>query len=199
MVPGNSAVTATDSTTTQRNNDGGLNTQAGDPNPNEYWGAVSLIYQQLYDLFQPGGTAAIVLKSFVRAGKIVDLPQMTLDLLVSQGWEPMAEIQAMLTAEHTQGSMLEEVPDYRKTRQSFFRRLATKKGAPAIDAEVVLVVRKPGNGGGYGAVTSPPFAATEPYQDKKFRLNDGRKVLPQGQDGYGTSPGQLGAMPEGKP
>ena len=57
--------------------------------------------------------------------------------------------------------------------------------------------------GGYGyhpaqlgnlraVVTSPPFSNIEPYQDKAFRLNDGRKALPQGQDGYGSHLMQLG-------
>jgi DNA modification methylase len=41
-------------------------------------------------------------------------------------------------------------------------------------------------------VTSPPFESVEPYQDKKFLLNDGRKAKPQGQEGYGKSNGQIG-------
>lgn len=52
-------------------------------------------------------------------------------------------------------------------------------------------------GGLAGVVTSPPFAEVEPYQDKTFRLNDGRKALPQGQDGYGSTPGQIGALKAG--
>jgi len=46
-------------------------------------------------------------------------------------------------------------------------------------------------------LTSPPFCDVEPYQDKAFRLNDGRRALPQGQDGYGHTEGQLGAMKAG--
>ena len=47
------------------------------------------------------------------------------------------------------------------------------------------------------AVSSPPFETVEPVQDKSFWLNDGRKVPPQGQGGYGFTPGQLGAMRSG--
>jgi len=43
-----------------------------------------------------------------------------------------------------------------------------------------------------GMVSSPPFEAVEVCQDKAFRLNDGRKTPPQGQQGYGQSDGQLG-------
>lgn len=46
-------------------------------------------------------------------------------------------------------------------------------------------------------LSSPPFENAEPYQDKNFRLNDGRKALPQGQQGYGSTPGQLGTMTGG--
>lgn len=52
-------------------------------------------------------------------------------------------------------------------------------------------------GGLSAAVTSPPFASVEPCQDRTFRINDGRKAPPQGQDGYGSSPGQIGNMPAG--
>ena len=49
------------------------------------------------------------------------------------------------------------------------------------------------NGGGFeAAVSSSPFESVETCQDKKFRLNDGRKTPPQGQGGYGNSNGQLG-------
>jgi hypothetical protein len=41
-------------------------------------------------------------------------------------------------------------------------------------------------------VGSPPFCQSEPCQDDNFRLNDGRKAPPQGQGGYGQTPGQLG-------
>lgn len=47
--------------------------------------------------------------------------------------------------------------------------------------------------GGLDAVaTSRPFANCEPCQDKKFKINDGRKCRPQGQDGYGKTDGQIG-------
>lgn len=41
-------------------------------------------------------------------------------------------------------------------------------------------------------VSSPPFESSEPCEDRNFRLNDGRTAPPQGQQGYGSSDGQLG-------
>jgi hypothetical protein len=41
-------------------------------------------------------------------------------------------------------------------------------------------------------VSSPPWESVEPYQDKNFRLSDGRKARPTGQGGYGSAAGQLG-------
>ena len=86
---------------------------------------------------------AWVVKPFVRNKKLVDLPAMTLDLMLSQGWELVTWVDAMLIAEGVQASGFPEmVPDYQKKRVSFFRRLAERKGSPRIDAETVLVVRK---------------------------------------------------------
>ena len=45
-----------------------------------------------------------------------------------------------------------------------------------------------------GSVSSPPFSDIEPCRDDNFRINDGRKTPPQGQGGYGSSPGNLGNM-----
>ncbi len=76
---------------------------------------------------------------------MVDLPGMTLSMLVDIGFEPVVEVRAMLVAEHSQTSMLPEVPEKRKKRSSFFRRLyEAKYPQNAIDYEVCLVVRKPG-------------------------------------------------------
>src|SRR3990167_2828087 len=118
--------------------DGQIGQEAGET----YWEAISLILAQLHDLFPPGGHLAWIVKSFVRDKAIVDLPSMTLALMLRQGWEPVVWISTSLISEGTQGSMVEEVPEYQKARKSFFRRLAEKKGSPRIDEEVVLVVKR---------------------------------------------------------
>lgn len=96
-----------------------------------YWQAVGDIYRQLFQLFVPGSHLAVVVKSFVRKGQIVDLPNMTGQLLVDIGFTPVTYIDAMLVSE-----------DGFKSHKSFFRRLAEQKGSPRIDSEVVLVFKK---------------------------------------------------------
>lgn len=119
--------------------------QVGVTSGESYWSAVRTIYEQLWELFSPNSHLAVVLKSYVKAGKLVDLPQMTLDLLVAIGFEPVTIIRAMLVAEYEQTSLLPEVPSKRKAKLSFFRRLyQAKHPENAIDFETVLVVKRRG-------------------------------------------------------
>jgi hypothetical protein len=85
----------------------------------------------------------VVVKGYVRNGALVDLPGQTLRLLTSLGFEPVERIRAWLTEERREAGLFGEVVTT-KSRQSFFRRLATKRGAPAVDFETVLVMRKGG-------------------------------------------------------
>ena len=118
--------------------------QVGQTTGDTYWSAVRQVYEGLFELFSPGSHAAIVVKSYVKNKAIVDLPGMTLALLHDIGFEPVAWVNCMLVSEHDQPSMLEEVPEYRKHRRSFFRALYEKKHPEnAIDHEVCLVVMKP--------------------------------------------------------
>jgi len=139
------AITANDLIGTSDSIGGERRTQVGgtDIPPEDYWSACSSIYQQLYDLFSPNSYLAIIVKPFVRNKTLVDLPAMTLDLLVQIGFSPVTWFDMMLTGRGKQLSMMpEQVPDYEWKRASFFRRLAESKGSPKIDAEVTLVVRK---------------------------------------------------------
>ena len=106
-----------------------------------YWDACHQVYAGLLDLMTPGGVAAIVVKSFVRAKKIVPLPEMTAQLLEDVGFEIVEWTDAMLIAQDAQADIFGG--EYRKERKSFFRRLAERKGSPRIDSEVVIWARKP--------------------------------------------------------
>lgn len=109
-----------------------------------YWEAVAQVYQELLKAMTPGGHAAFVLKGFIRKGKYIDLPLMTLQLLTQIGYEPVLWVDAMLTAQEKQPSMLDEVPSYQKKKASFFRKLyEAKHPENTIDAEIVLVCKKP--------------------------------------------------------
>lgn len=120
---------------------GGTAGQLGNTSGETYWLAVRDIYAACYDVLRPGSYTAIVVKAYVKAKKIVDLPGDTLRLLTHIGFEPVEHVKAMLVAEH--GQMLIGGGEHRLKRASFFRRLAEKKGSPSIDHEDVLICRKP--------------------------------------------------------
>jgi hypothetical protein len=125
---------ASDTSTTQLCDDGEQNT---------YWGAVKRIYEQCFDVLKPGGVICVVIKAFVKAGKIVPLPEQTWELLQHVGFEPVERVRAMLVKEDSHPGLFDG-PVVKKTeRKSFFRRLAERKGSPAIDFEEVLFCRKP--------------------------------------------------------
>lgn len=113
-----------------------LGNQAGET----YWSAVRLVYSQVYDLLVSNGVAAIVVKPFVRRRALVPLPEMTAALLENIGFEIVEWTKAMFA--RGEQAMLGG-GTYKKERKSFFRRLAERKGAPTIDAEIVIWARKP--------------------------------------------------------
>ena len=85
----------------------------------------------------------LVVKSYVKGGKFVDLPEQTWTLLLHLGFEPVERIRAMLTKETRHPSLFGGHEVKRVKRVSFFRRLAESKGSPRIDYEEILVVSKP--------------------------------------------------------
>lgn len=115
----------------------------GNTEANTYWEACAAVYRQLFGLMSPGGTVALVVKAYVKAGQVIDLPSQTFELLAGIGFEPMLWVNAMLIAKESQPDMFTGAEKRRKSA-SFFRRLyESKHPENAIDAEVVLVARKP--------------------------------------------------------
>jgi len=123
------------------NNYGVAEGQLGESEPETYWAAMAQVYGQCLLAIKPGGVLCVVVKAYVKAGKIVPLPDMTAELLARVGFEPVCRIRAMLTAREGQG--LIGGGEHRKERKSFFRRLAERKGSPRIDYEEIIVVRRP--------------------------------------------------------
>jgi hypothetical protein len=117
--------------------------QVGRERGETYWDAVKCIYGQCLLALRPGGVACVVVKGFVRRGQLVDLPGQTWRLLLSLGFTPVERIRCLLAEETREPSLFGGVETRRKVRQSFFRALAVKKGAPEIPFEEVLVVRRP--------------------------------------------------------
>jgi hypothetical protein len=122
---------------------GSSNGQLGNTSGDTYWSAVAEIYRQCFLALKPGGHIAVVVKSYVKAGKIVPLPEQTWKLLQHVGFEPVERVRAMLVKEDSHPGLFDG-PVVKKTeRKSFFRRLAERKGSPPIDFEEVLFLRKP--------------------------------------------------------
>jgi hypothetical protein len=119
-----------------------LGNQQGDT----FWAASRAILEQFHALLPPSGHAIWVLKAFVRKGKLVDFPAQWEALCHEVGFRTCCRHRAMLVQENEpQHSLLGDGPKSRRTeKKSFFRRLAEKKGSPAIDWEDVLCLERRG-------------------------------------------------------
>ena len=117
--------------------------QIGNAEGETYWQAMAQVYAQCRQALRPGGVLVCVVKDYVKNKQRVPLSDQTLSLLLHLGFEPVDRFAAMLVSEQTHLGLFNGEPIVqRKSRKSFFRRLAEKKGSPAIDHEDVLVVRK---------------------------------------------------------
>lgn len=105
--------------------------------PPTYWSEMLKIYIECWKALKDGGVMVVVIKSYVKGGKIVDLPEQTWQLLQHVGFKPLERIRAMLVSETRENGLFGEIVKI-KARKSFFRRLAEKKGSPRIDFEEVL-------------------------------------------------------------
>lgn len=97
-----------------------------------YWGSMFATYRHCYYQLKIGGVMAVVIKDFVRGGKVVPVCDTTLRLLQSIGFIGVERTLCMLVG-GTDG----------KSHKSFFRRDLERKGViPPIDYEQVLWVQK---------------------------------------------------------
>jgi hypothetical protein len=119
---------------------GSTDGNVGNLSHDTYWSAMASIYRQCFEILPVGGAIILVLKGFVRKGRYIDLPAQTAQLLTHVGFTVLHMHQAMLTSQV--GQMTLDGGEDRKSRKSFFRRLAEAKGAPVIDHEIVLCARK---------------------------------------------------------
>jgi hypothetical protein len=117
----------------------------GNAEADTFWSAACTILQETYAVLKPGAVACWVVKSYVRAGKVIDFPAQWRALCESVGFETIEEIHAHLI-EHrgTQFNMEGEMVEKNVKRSSFFRRLyEAKHPENAIDWETVYLMRKP--------------------------------------------------------
>jgi hypothetical protein len=140
-----------------RNRGSGRETEAG----NTFWAAASDIVSECWHILKPNGLAVFICKDFIRKGKRVPFSDDWRRLCESHGFELVEWIHASLVKEDRHPGLFGEDVVKRTERKSFFRRLAEKKGSPAIDHEDVLVVRKVATGAksdgvADAVVSSPP-------------------------------------------
>jgi hypothetical protein len=118
--------------------------QVGQERGDTYWSAMKIIWEQAFLALRPNGVLCCVIKDFVRAKKRVPLCDQTWRLLLSLGFIPVERIRCLLSEETREPSLFGGCEVKKRSRVSFFRRLATKRGAPEIPYEEILVVRRPG-------------------------------------------------------
>ena len=117
--------------------------QLGNQSGPTFWSAAREILTQCHAILKPGGHAIWVTKRFVRGGKIVEFSDQWQALCESVGFRLVCRHRAMLVKNHgEQETMWEGTKQLRTERKSFFRRLAERKGSPAIDWEDVLCLEK---------------------------------------------------------
>ena len=129
----------------------------GNDTGDTFWAAARAIVEQTYAVLKPGGYAAWVTKRFVRKGQIVEFSDQWEALCAAVGFQHVERIHAMLVEEHgEQQDIFGGATRKRKQRKSFFRLLAEKKGAPPIDHEDVIIMRKPNRAApnGHGATAT---------------------------------------------
>lgn len=155
-----------------------------------------------------------MVKSYVRDGALVDFPHQWQALCEACGFITVHEHHALLANDYgTRTDLFGTVTEHKVKVISFFRRLAENRGSPVIEWETVLCMRKlpiddaTDDGRLDACLTSPPYAgagevlgAHHGIDYTKARDSTGRQLTPgRGMYPYGTTPGQLGALPAGTP
>ncbi len=172
-----------------------------------FWSAAKQIVFQCHLLLKPGATTCWVVKSYVKAGKIVPFPDQWAALLEATGFRVTHRIRCHLVSETREADLFGGETVKRKERKSFFRRLHEKKSPHTrIDFEEIVVAVKVGEGGSAGAVvSSPPYISGGNHPDQTGAYNtNGRGQVGGGSPtketaGYGKTAGQLGGMAPGSP
>lgn len=116
--------------------------QMGNMEGDTFWSAAKIIVAETHKVLKPGGVAIFVCKDFVRKGKRVPFSDQWQALCESAGFTLLCRHKAMLVKELGHQHTLDgEVDRLTVERKSFFRKIAEKKGSPAIDWEDVICMR----------------------------------------------------------
>lgn len=110
----------------------------------DFWLAARAIVEQVYQVLEPGGHAAWVVKDYVKNKQVVPFCDQWRQLCEAVGFVTLHEHRAMLVHHKGKQATLEGgVHEIKSESKSFFRRLAEKKGSPRIDWEIVYCMEKP--------------------------------------------------------
>jgi hypothetical protein len=116
--------------------------QLGAESASTFWDAARVILAQLHAVLRPGAVCAWVVKAFVRKRKLVDFPGQWQALCHETGFETVEVVRALLAKRWKERTLFDGEVERKRSRESFFRRLATRRGSPAIEHETVLFVRR---------------------------------------------------------
>ena len=109
-----------------------------------FWESAWLVVRQVYEALRPGGVAVWVVRDFVRERQRVPFCRQWAAICQAVGFEPLHRHRAWLVEERSRQYSLDgELVVERIERKSFFRRMHERQGAPRVDFEEVLCVRKP--------------------------------------------------------
>jgi len=112
-------------------------------NTDTFWSAAREILIQCHAILRPGGHAIWVCKDFIRKGRRVPFSDQWQALCESVGFRLVCRHKAMLVKIHgEQETIFNGTEELKTERKGFFRRLAEKKGSPAIDWEDILCCEK---------------------------------------------------------
>jgi len=126
------------------NSYGSSSGQIGQQSGENYWAAVRDVYAECFQILKPGGIIVVIVKSFIKNKKLVNLPDMTLKLLEHLGFETLWYIRAWQVRKGLPRTKLDgEITQKIKIDKGFFRQLyETKYPDNRIDYEVVLIMQK---------------------------------------------------------
>jgi len=117
--------------------------QIGQEKAETYWSAMHQVYAACFRAIRPGGVLVAVLKDYVKGGKRVPLCDDTARLLEHCGFTVIERIHAMLVKVTEHNDLFNGATRTKKSRKSFFRRLAEKNGSPEINFEEIIIAKKP--------------------------------------------------------
>lgn len=118
---------------------GNLGSELGD----DFWTSARTIVEQVYQVLEPGAHAVWVTKRYVKNKAIVEFTEQWIQMCEAVGFQVVCRHRALLT-EH-KGTVIDLDGNHKEIvtkHASFFRRLAEKKGSPAIDWEDVTCMVK---------------------------------------------------------